>query len=365
VTATLPSGVHQDPASSGGAPERIDVVVPTVGRLSLAGLIWVLHRALPAGGRVIVVDDRPDPAPALDLGVDDPRITVVTSGGRGPAAARNVGWRASTAPWIAFVDDDVEPPLGWLRALRADVDRAEADVAAVQGRIEVPLPADRLPTDWERNVAGLEEAPWITADLVVRRAALEHVGGFDERFPRAYREDTDLALRLLDGGWRLTLGERHMRHRVRPADWWVSVRLQRGNADDVLLERLHGREWRDRFGIPAGGFRSYPVTLAAGLAALAALATGRRRVASVAAGAWAARTARFAWRRIAPGPRTSREVASMAATSVAIPPAATWHRARGWIRWRKVPRALVRPLPDGPTVGDPSPVDTAAATAER
>lgn len=364
MTATLPSGVDPARDISGAAPDRIDVVVPTVGRLSLAGLIWVLHRALPASGRVIVVDDRPDPTPPLDLGVDDPRLTVVTSGGRGPAAARNIGWRTSTAPWIAFVDDDVEPPLGWLRALRTDVDGAEPDVAAVQGRIEVPVPADRRPTDWERNVAGLEGAPWITADLVVRRSALTDVGGFDERFPRAYREDTDLALRLLDGGWRLTLGERHLRHRVRPAVWWVSVRLQRGNADDVLLERLHGRGWRDRFGVPPGTFRSYPVTLVLGLGSLAALAIGRRRVATVAAGAWAGRTALFAWRRIARGPRTAREVVSMVVTSVAIPPAATWHRARGWIRWRKVPRARVRPLPDGRVVERSAP-ETAAAAAER
>src|SRR4029434_11335336 len=81
-------------------------------------------------------------------------------------------------------------------------------VGAIQGRVEVPLAAGRRPTDWERNVAGLDGATWITADMVVRRAALEDVGGFDERFPRAYREDTDLALRLLDAGWRLRLGQR-------------------------------------------------------------------------------------------------------------------------------------------------------------
>ena len=119
------------------------------------------------------------------------------------------------APWVAFVDDDVDLPLDWVRGLIGDLREAPADVAAVQGRVEVPLPADRRPTDWERNVAGLDTAAWITADLAVRRAALGEVGGFDERFPRAYREDTDLALRLLDAGWRLALGERQVQHPVR------------------------------------------------------------------------------------------------------------------------------------------------------
>ncbi|HKY66766.1 MAG TPA: glycosyltransferase, partial [Acidimicrobiales bacterium] len=234
------------PTSPPTDPARVDVVIPTVGRPSLTGLVWVVCHALPAGARVILVDDRTDPTPPLDPGIADERISVVTSGGRGPAAARNVGWRASSAPWVAFVDDDVDPPLGWVQALRADVFGAPSDVGAVQGRIEVPLPRGRRPTDWERNVAGLDGATWITADMVVRRGALEAVGGFDERFPRAYREDTDLALRLLDAGWRLAVGERRVRHPVRPADWWTSVRLQRGNADDVLLERLHGPGWRDR-----------------------------------------------------------------------------------------------------------------------
>ena len=339
---------RQAPTSPPTDLARVDVVIPTVGRPSLTGLVWVVCHALPAGARVILVDDRTDPTPPLDPGIADERISVVRSGGRGPAAARNVGWRASSAPWVAFVDDDVDPPLGWVQALQADVFGAPSDVGAVQGRIEVPLPRGRRPTDWERNVAGLDGATWITADMVVRRCALEAVGGFDERFPRAYREDTDLALRLLDAGWQLAVGERRVRHPVRPADWWTSVRLQRGNADDVLLERLHGPGWRDRVGVPPGAFRTYPVTTVAGLAALAALATGHRRTAAVAGTAWAWRTGRFAWRRTAPGPRTPGEVLTMVATSVAIPPAACWHRLRGRLRWRSVHPTITPALPVAP-----------------
>ena len=45
--------------------------------------------------------------------------------------------------------------------------------------------------------------------MAYRRSALIAVGGFDERFPRAFREDADLALRLLDRGWHLRRGDRH------------------------------------------------------------------------------------------------------------------------------------------------------------
>lgn len=323
---------------AGTEPSRFDVVVPTVGRPRLPGLLWWLCRSLPAGSTVVVVDDRPgDPEP-LDLGVDDPRLRIVRCGGRGPAAARNVGWRATSAPWVAFLDDDVDPPLGWVRDLGDDLRSVPDRVAAVQGRIEVPLPPGRRPTDWERNVAGLDGATWVTADMAVRRAALDEVGGFDERFPRAYREDTDLALRLLDAGWDLVLGGRCTRHPVGDAPWWVSVALQRGNADDVLLERLHGRDWRARVGAPRGASSGYPLTTALAAAALVALTGGRRRPAAVATGAWALRTARFAWRRTAPGPRTPGEVAAMLVTSAAIPPAACYHRLRGELRWRQASR---------------------------
>ncbi|MER7368011.1 transferase, partial [Nonomuraea wenchangensis] len=51
---------------------------------------------------------------------------------------------------------------------------------------------------------------------------------------------------------------------------------------------------------------------------------------AVAAGAaWAGLTAEFAWRRIAPGPRTPDELWRMAVTSVVIPPVACLHRMRG------------------------------------
>ncbi len=76
----------------------------------------------------------------------------------------------------------------------------------MQGVITVPLPGGRRPTDWERGTAAHARTRWITADMAYRTEALRRVGGFDERFPRAFREDADLALRLLDAGWRIRRG---------------------------------------------------------------------------------------------------------------------------------------------------------------
>jgi histidinol-phosphate phosphatase family protein len=310
----------------------IDIVVPTIGRPSLAVLLASIVRSRgPRPDNVIVVDDRRDKREPLPLGavagnVVAPRIVVLPGEGRGPAAARNVGYRASHADWIAFVDDDVVVDADWLERLADDLRELPPGVAGSTGRVCVPLASDRKSTDWERNVAGLERAQWITADCAYRRGALAAVGGFDERFERAFREDADLALRLIARGWTIVEGRRSVAHPVRPAPWNISITLERGNADDVLMDALHGRTWRRIANAPLG---AYPGHLATVACAAIAAAFGV---------AWAALSARFAWRRIAPGPRDAREIATMLVTSLAIPFAAVFHRLAGRVRLRALLR---------------------------
>ncbi|MEU6411862.1 glycosyltransferase [Microbispora sp. NPDC046933] len=326
-----------------GEPHRetgpaVTVVIPTVGRPSLAATL----AAVGSGPEVIVVDDRPGEGRGDDwepLPVPD-RARVLRSGGRGPAAARNAGWRAATTPWVVFLDDDVVPGPGWVRALTEDLARLPQDVGGSQGRLEVPLPAGRRPTDAERNTAGLAGADWITADMAYRRTALEAAGGFDERFPGAYREDADLALRVEQAGFALVKGERLTRHPVRDDGFWSSVRFQRGNASDALMRHVHGRDWRAAIGGHPGRLKRHALTTGAGLLAITLAAAGARkgrlrRLAAGAAGlAWLGLTAEFAWARVAPGPRTPEEIVRMAVTSVVIPPAACAHRIRGEVKVR-------------------------------
>ena len=297
----------------------VTIVIPTVGRSCLTNVLTDLAAQQAQPAAVYVVDDRPDPDRPLVCG-----HRVLQSGGRGPAAARNVGWRAADTEWIAFLDDDVRLPDGWISALYDDLRRAGDHVAGVQGGIEVPV-SDR-PTDWERSTAGLRSAKWATADMAYRRSALEHVGGFDERFPRAYREDAELALRMRQHGWKLVAGQRYIVHPVRPEGFWISVRAQRGNADDALMRAIYGRHWRSMAECPPGRLKWHVATVVS--AAMALL------VHKTAAVSWALLTADFARRRIVQGPRTPREVARMVVTSAVLPFVAVWHRARGTWRHR-------------------------------
>ncbi|MFD3355551.1 glycosyltransferase family 2 protein [Streptomyces fradiae] len=325
-------------------PDPYAVVVPTVGRPCLADCLAALATSEgPAPHRVVVVDDRPGEPPPGTLSGDLPldalgaladRAVVVRSGGRGPAAARNTGLREVEEPWTVFLDDDVRVGAAWRTALASDLAEASPRTGGVQGVLRVPLPADRRPTDWERNTAGLERALWATADMAYRTEALRAVGGFDERFRRAFREDADLALRVIDAGWLIRRGTRRTEHPVRPADRWVSLRLQRGNADDALMVRLHGPGWWARAAAPRGRFRRHAAVTAAGALGVLLAAAGRPRAAVPAVAAWLLGTAEFARARIAPGPHTREEVVTMLVTSAAIPALATWHRLAGELRHR-------------------------------
>jgi histidinol-phosphate phosphatase family protein len=316
-----------------------DVVVPTAGRDSLGALLAglaALDGAPP--GRVVLADDRRRGGRSVAAAVPPGllgRTAIVRSGGRGPAAARNAGWRATNAPWVVFLDDDVLVEPGWGRSLAADLDGLDRDVAGSQGRVRVPLPAGRRPTDWERNVAGLQTGRWITADMALRRSAIVSVEGFDERFPRPYREDADLGLRLAHQRRAIVRGTRTVVHPVPRAGAWVSVRKQAGNRDDALMRRLHGPGWRKEAGAPRGRLGAHTATAAAGAGAAIAIARRHPRAATAAGAAWLAGTAELAWRRIAPGPRDVREVSRMLATSALLPFAATGHRAWGELTVRR------------------------------
>jgi GT2 family glycosyltransferase len=285
---------------------------------------------------IIVVDDGRDPltrtvvdtlvrkhpgGPAL-------RYLQPPHGKRGPAAARNCGWRAASGRVIAFTDDDTIPFVNWLdEGLRTMV----PGVAAAAGRVKVPIPA--WPTDYERNVKRMESAEFLTANCFVRRDMLERIGGFDERFTRAWREDSDLHFTLIEHGGEVVGAPRALvLHPVREAAWGVSLREQRNMEFDALLYKKHPALYRQRIRHrPPVAY--YGTVLSLG-AMVAALLIGQVGLALAAAVIWLALTLRFCRGRLAGTSHRPRHVAEMVATSIMIPVAAVYWRLVGALRFR-------------------------------
>lgn len=314
------------------------VVIPTIGRSSLAGLVASVDQA-PAPARIVIADDRPIPGSPLSLPATSAPLVVVRTCGRGPAAARNAGWQATQSEWVAFLDDDVAVPSDWCTRLAGDLRDLADDVGASQAWLLVPLPPGRRPTDEQRRTTGLVGARWITADMAYRRSALLATGGFDERFPRAFREDADLGLRTLRAGFSIVWGDRVTTHPVTARGGWrSSLRAQAGNADNARMRAKFGRHWRRLTAAGRGRTGWHLLTVMAGGAALAGLTARRSRLAAGSSTLWTVLTVEFALERILPGPRSRGEVATMLLTSAAIPPLAIWHRVRGEINVRRADR---------------------------
>ena len=151
---------------------------------------------------VVVVDDgsADSTAELLERGVDGLQLRALRHDPpRGPAAARNAGWRASHCGLIAFLDDDVVADPGWARAL-LEAHRRNSS-AVIQGRTD-PEPAELEAAGVFRRtraVTGPDPA-YPACNIAYPRGLLERLGGFHEGFRRPSGEDTDLAWRALAAG---------------------------------------------------------------------------------------------------------------------------------------------------------------------
>lgn len=281
---------------------RVSVVVPACGRPEL------LARCLGALEKQTLSRDAYEVIVA-----DDSRLRS------GPAAARNRGWRRARAGVIAFTDDDTEPLPEWLgQGLKAI---EHADAAA--GRIVMPVPA--APTDYERDAQGLERSEFVTANCFVRKEMLERLGGFDEGFRMAWREDSDLHFRLLRCGARVARApDAVVVHPVRPASWGVSLKQQRKVMFDALLFKKHRQLYRER--IRAGARWDYYAIVGSLVAAAAGFGPALLL--------WGVLTARFFVRRLRGASKRPAHVLEMLVTSILIPPLAVFWRFAGALRYR-------------------------------
>ncbi len=248
---------------------------------------------------------------------------------RGPAAARNVGWRAARTPLIAFTDDDTIPAHDWLSRGMAALE--DPSIGAAWGHVSVPVPS--RPSDYERNIKGLDGAEFVTANCFVRRERLVVTGGFDERFLRAWREDSDLYFSLLEAGTRIVPAPAAIvLHPVRPAGWGVSLRTQSNVFFDALLYRKHPALYRTK--IRARPPLLYYAIVATAMLALGFALAGWTVPTAIAGVAWFAQTTGFAILRLRHTRRDPRHLLEMLATSAVIPFLSVFWRLAGSLRFR-------------------------------
>jgi glycosyltransferase involved in cell wall biosynthesis len=188
---------------------KVTIVTPTRDKAPLLRrtLATLAAQAVDAAlVELVVVDDgSTDETPRLlsETRLPFPLRVVRHEASRGRAAARNAGLREAAGELILFLDDDMETVPGFVEAHRA-AHRARERLVGI-GDVEAHPECRVAPIDRYMSTRGAQKIrsrgplPWkyfSTNNASVRRADLEAIGGFDERFVHYGFEDLELAWRL-------------------------------------------------------------------------------------------------------------------------------------------------------------------------
>ena len=228
---------HPVPPPGGPGVGEVTCVVPVRDDPEgLARLLDSLNRHPPGPSRVVVAEDGSrDPEAAATVARDRSVRLIQRPAPRGPAAARNEGWRAAGTEIVAFLDADVEVGADWLEPLLAHF--TDPTVAAVAPRVRAPAVQGSTLDRFERECSPLDMGPLPSmvgprrrvryvpsAALLVRRDVLESLGGFDEDL--RVGEDVDLVWRAVKAGRTVRYEPSVVvHHRNRPT--WAALARQR------------------------------------------------------------------------------------------------------------------------------------------
>lgn len=154
---------------------------------------------------IIIIDN--NSTPALHLPNDYPvSLILSTCKDVGPAAARNKGVSLAKGEWILFTDSDCIPTPSTISGYCTNHNNK---VLAYAGGIDI-VSDDYLSRYYKTQETLIPpEAIYlnkkrpdylVTANCLIQKSAIIHVGFFDTAFKQAGGEDIDLAFRLLEVG---------------------------------------------------------------------------------------------------------------------------------------------------------------------
>ncbi len=235
-------------SASHSATPRISVVIPTRNRprdlLTCATSVLALDYP---NFEVIIVDQSPsDDGEKLLSTLDDKRLRVIRTNSVGRSRGANLGIQSATGSIVAFTDDDVTVPSGWLNRL-AVVFAREPDLGVYYGAVnaaphnpeEVLIPA-YVPEAYRVTRGRFVHAAVIGmgANMAARRRVLKQVGGFDDLMGvgSSFRsgEDWEVAYRTLRAGYSI------VEDPETPLTHYGARPLTGGQADSLFMNYLFG-----------------------------------------------------------------------------------------------------------------------------
>ncbi|MBI5442458.1 MAG: glycosyltransferase [Deltaproteobacteria bacterium] len=242
-------------APAPSAIPRLSVVVPAYNARATLGscLEGLLAQSAPRESyEIIVVDDGSSDGTG-EVARSFP-VRYLRQDNRGPAAARNLGAREARGEIVLFTDSDCTPDAGWLERMVAPLD--DPRVVAVKGSYKTrqgSLAARFAQAEFEDRYDLLGMSTSIdmidTYSAAFRREVFVAMGGFDESFPVANNEDTDLSYRLSRAGHRLVFARDAFVYHRHPDTFrkYLRTKFWRGYWRMVVYRRYPDKALKDTY----------------------------------------------------------------------------------------------------------------------
>ncbi|QWR78565.1 glycosyltransferase [Candidatus Magnetomonas plexicatena] len=182
-------------------------------------------------------------------------VKYISKPNGGPASARNLGAKEAKGEIILFTDSDCVATPEWLAEMLKPF--SDLTVKAVKGVYRTPLKsltARFAQIEFEERYEMLKKAPSIdmidTYSAAFRKDVFEHVGGFDESFPVANNEDTELSYKLSSMGLKMVFNpDAIVNHLGHPDSVlrYAKLKFWRGYWRMAVYKRFPGKMVKDTY----------------------------------------------------------------------------------------------------------------------
>lgn len=233
---------------------KLSVIIPTYNRKDkLSKTLIALSDQEFKDFEVIIVDDgSKDGTDDLIRTIDLPfSFKYLSQQNKGPATARNLGIRNASGELIFFTGDDITPSKNLLEELIKSYVKVNNDKVAVLGYTQwapqikmtpfrhyvsnyhfaYPTISDDNNVDW---------GMFYTSNILINKEFLLDVGLFDEDFPFAAYEDTELSYRLYRRGLKIIFNKNAVAyhdHEISFKDYQKTM-INRGKAAVILTDKV-------------------------------------------------------------------------------------------------------------------------------
>jgi GT2 family glycosyltransferase len=173
----------------------LTVIIPTYKRNDLLfnclSLLSPEKQTLNSNSYEVIVTDDSSNLLAKELSGSFPWAKFIEGPQKGPASNRNNGAKNANGNWLVFIDDDCLPDTRILETYYHAIEIG--GFQAFEGEINADRPRQRFDEESPLNLTG--NCFW-SCNIAIEKELYTNLNGFDEGFPYAAMEDTDLFERL-------------------------------------------------------------------------------------------------------------------------------------------------------------------------